>query len=103
MLIVSKSLNENNTRNNQAVQGTMPAPEGWSEIPAALEEKAAEYLPWLGLTYDENGEITDVYGLEHEEPTEPEPVVDPLENFALDIAEQIIDLQAQVDTLALGE
>ena len=95
MLIVSKNLSANNTRNNQAAQGIIPVPEGWIEIPAALEEKAAEYLPWLGLTYGENGEITDVYQLEHKEPAEPESPVDPLEQLQTENKK----LTAKINTL----
>jgi hypothetical protein len=95
LLIVSKTLNENNTRNNQTAQGTIPIPEGWMEIPAALEEKAISYLPWLGLTYGENGEITDVYQLDHKEPAEPESPVDPLEQLQTENKK----LTAKIDTL----
>ena len=58
MLIVKLEANPNGTRANQKLDFPLRTiPEGYVEIPAALEEEASAYLPWLDLETDAEGKV----------------------------------------------
>ena len=58
MIIVNLAPAENGAHQNQQKATAFKIiPSGWAAVPAALEEAAMAFMPWLALTV-ENGEIT---------------------------------------------
>lgn len=61
MLIVRLDTEDNGARANQIVYPAFDTvPEGWVQIPQALEDRALELLPWMGLEV-QDGAVVGIY------------------------------------------
>lgn len=97
MLIVELVPQSNGARRNQMGRNC-PVPDGWVQIPAAMEQEAAAYLPFLDLTI-ENGRVTAVAQGPIPDPA-PEPETAPAtEDDLMAIA---VDHEYRLTLLELG-
>ena len=88
MLYVSVQAQENGARANMMCTEPLDQlPTGWIAIPAALEEEACRYLPYLDWEADESGAITAVREAPHAEPEPEEEPVDEITQLQLALAE----------------
>ena len=88
MLYVSLQAQENGARANMMCAEPLDwLPTGWTVIPAALEEEACRYLPYLDWEADEDGTITAVREAPHTEPEPEEEPVDEITQLQLALAE----------------
>lgn len=87
MLMVQVKELPNGAHRNQSGD-SLEAPPGWVVIPPELEGEARDYLPFIQLTLDENGEVESVEPGPQPD-SEPAPTYEPSEtdNIALALAE----------------
>jgi hypothetical protein len=58
MLIIKSTAESNGARANQTIDSLPVIPDGWLEVPTALEDTALNLLPFILITQDDSGNIT---------------------------------------------